>query len=128
MDKELISLGSRGIRIFLIMLPLIGSQVVFTNYFQAVGKAKISIFLSLLRQIIVLLPLILLMPHLFKLDGIWMAGPTADFISFIITTLMITLEIKRMNKHEKSLERIKKNPQELKTVLRNKVAIEGSII
>ncbi|MBU3181670.1 MATE family efflux transporter [Clostridium psychrophilum] len=108
-DKELISLGSRGIRIFLVMLPLIGSQVVFTNYFQAVGKAKISIFLSLLRQIIVLLPLILLMPHLFKLDGVWMAGPTADFISFIITTLMITLEIKRMNKHEKSLERIKEN-------------------
>jgi len=108
-DKELISLGSRGIRIFLIMLPLIGSQVVFTNYFQAVGKAKVSMFLSLLRQIIVLLPLILLMPHLFKLDGIWLAGPAADFISFIITTLMITSEIKRMNKHEKSLERIKEN-------------------
>lgn len=100
-DKELISLGSRGIRIFLIMLPLIGSQVVFTNYFQAVGKAKISIFLSLLRQIIVLFPLILLMPHLFKLDGVWMSGPASDLISFIITTLMITSEI--------SLEQIKEN-------------------
>ena len=108
-DKELISLGSRGIRIFLIMLPLIGSQVVFTNYFQAVGKAKISIFLSLLRQIIVLFPLILLMPHLFKLDGVWMSGPASDLISFIITTLMITSEIKRMNKHEISLEQIKEN-------------------
>ena len=108
-DKELINLGSKGIRIFLIMLPLIGSQVVFTNYFQAVGKAKISIFLSLLRQIIVLLPLILLMPHFLKLDGIWMAGPTSDFISFIITTLMIVHEIKRMNKHEKKLEIIKEN-------------------
>ncbi|MBU3177911.1 MATE family efflux transporter [Clostridium estertheticum] len=106
-DKELIDLGSRGIRIFLIMLPLIGSQVVFTNYFQAVGKAKISIFLSLLRQIIVLLPLILLMPNFFKLDGIWMSGPTSDFISFIITTIIIVAEIKRMNKHELSLERIK---------------------
>ena len=108
-DKELISLGSRGLRIFLIMLPLIGSQVVFTNYFQAVGKAKISIFLSLLRQIIVLLPLILLMPRLFKLDGVWMAGPASDFIAFIITIVMITIEIKKMNKHELSLERIKEN-------------------
>ncbi|MCB2308181.1 MATE family efflux transporter [Clostridium estertheticum] len=108
-DKELIDLGSRGIRIFLIMLPLIGSQVVFTNYFQAVGKAKISIFLSLLRQIIVLFPLILLMPHFFKLDGIWMAGPASDFIAFIITIIIIVSEIKSMNKHELSLERINEN-------------------
>ena len=106
-DKELINLGSRGIKIFLIMLPLIGSQVVFTNYFQAIGKAKVSMFLSILRQVIVLFPLILLMPHFFKLDGIWMAGPASDFISFIITAFMIVNEIKRMNKNEKSLEQIK---------------------
>ena len=108
-DKELISLGSRGIKIFLIMLPLIGSQVVFTNYFQAIGKAKVSMFLSLLRQVIVLLPLILLMPHFFKLNGIWMAGPASDIISFIITAFMIVTEIKSMNKNEKSLVQFKKN-------------------
>lgn len=108
-DKELINLGSRGIKIFLIMLPFIGSQVVFTNYFQAVGKAKVSMFLSLLRQVIVLFPLILIIPQFFKLDGIWMAGPASDFISFIITTFMIVAELKRMDKHEKSLERINEN-------------------
>jgi len=106
-DKELIGLGSRGIKIFLIMLPLIGSQIVFTNYFQAVGKAKVSMFLSLLRQLIVLLPMLLLLPKFFKLDGIWMAGPTADFITFIITTIMIVTEIKIMNEQENRLEAIK---------------------
>jgi putative MATE family efflux protein len=100
-NTELITLGARGLRIFLVMLPIIGSQVVFTNYFQAVGNAKMAMFLSLLRQIIVLLPMILIIPCFFKLDGVWMAGPVADLISFIATTIVMGIEIKKINKQQK---------------------------
>lgn len=96
-DSKLIAIGSRGIRIFLIMLPFIGPQCVCTNYFQAVGKAKKSMLLSLLRQVIVLLPLLIILPNYFKLDGVWMAGPCADFTAFVITTILIKLEMKNLN-------------------------------
>jgi putative MATE family efflux protein len=92
----LLSIGSRGIRMYLIMLPIIGFQIVSANYFQAVGKAKISIFLSLSRQVIVLLPLILVLPQIFKLDGVWMAGPSSDFIASFITAIFLIREIRKL--------------------------------
>lgn len=99
-DTELISVGSRGLSIFLMMLPLIGFQIVCTNYFQAINKAKKSMFLSLLRQVILLLPLILILPHYFKLDGVWMAGPVSDFLSSLITAYLIINEMKNLGKLE----------------------------
>lgn len=101
-DNKLITIGSRGLSIFLIMLPVIGFQTVATNYFQAIGKAKISMLLSLLRQVIVLLPLIMILPHIFGLDGVWMAGPTSDFISAAITAVFIAFEMKRLQKIQKN--------------------------
>lgn len=97
-DTELINIGSQGIRIFLMMLPIIGFQVVSSNYFQAIGRAKISIFLSLLRQVIILLPLLIILPRFFKLIGIWISGPTSDLISSILTAIFVIREIRRMNK------------------------------
>lgn len=94
-DSDLLKVGSRGLRIYLIMLPLIGFQVVCSNYFQAVGKAKVSIFLSLSRQVIILLPLIILLPRFFKLDGVWIAGPTSDFLASLLTGSILFLEMKR---------------------------------
>lgn len=97
-DAELLNIGSSGIRIFLAMLPIIGFQIVSSNYFQAVGKANISIFLSLSRQVIVLLPLLLILPHFLNLTGVWMAGPTADFLASLITALFIYRELKHLGK------------------------------
>lgn len=94
----LLSIGSRGIRMYLIMLPMVGFQIVSANYFQAVGKAKISIFLSLSRQVIVLLPLIIVLPQIFKLDGVWMAGPSSDFIASLITALFLIKELKKLER------------------------------
>jgi len=95
-DLELINIGSNGIRIFLAMLPIIGFQIVSSNYFQAVGKAKISIFLSLSRQVIVLLPLLVILPRFLNLTGVWMAGPTADLISSFITALLLIRELRHL--------------------------------
>lgn len=95
-DQKLISLGSNGLSIFTLMFPIVGFQIVSTNYFQAVGKAKKSMILSLLRQLIILFPLILVLPHFFKLNGVWIAGPVSDFISSVITFFFITYEMKKL--------------------------------
>ncbi|TDT51960.1 MATE family efflux transporter [Fonticella tunisiensis] len=102
-SPELIEKGSHGIRIFLSMLPIIGFQIVSANYFQAVGKPKHSMFLSLSRQVIVLIPLLLILPNFFKLDGVWMAGPASDFISSILTGLFLFIEIRHLeNRHKET--------------------------
>lgn len=100
--EELINVGSRGIRIFLVMLPIIAFQIVSANYFQAVGKPKHSMFLSLSRQVIILIPLLLILPGIFRLDGVWIAGPASDFLSSLLTAFFIIKELK--NLHEKHIE------------------------
>ena len=87
-DPELINIGVNGMRIFLCMLPLIGGQIIVTNYFQSIGKVKISMFLSLLRQVILLIPCLIVMPMFKGLNGVWLAGATSDFIACIITVIV----------------------------------------
>ncbi|KGG79602.1 multidrug transporter MatE [Caloranaerobacter azorensis H53214] len=100
-DKELIKVGAQGMRIFLSMLPIIGFQIVSSNYFQAVGKPKQAMFLSLSRQVLVLIPALIILPKFFKLKGIWMAGPVSDFISSILTGTFLFLELKKLKgKHQ----------------------------
>lgn len=93
-DPQLIQIASHGIRIFLLMTPIIGFQIVSSNYFQAIGKAKISLILSMLRQVIILIPMLLILPNFFGLEGIWMAGPIADFIAFVITAILLYKEMR----------------------------------
>jgi len=95
-NPELISIGSHGLRIFLAMLPIIGFQIVSSTYFQAVGKAKQSLFLSLSRQVIILIPLIIILPRLWGLTGIWMASPIADLISSAITAVFLAVEVRKL--------------------------------
>lgn len=102
-DSQLIDIGSKGITIFLSMFFLVGIQAVIANYFQAVGKAKKSMFLSLLRQVVLLIPLLLILPHFFKLNGVWMAGAASDFISSIISIILLVFEFKKLNKHKKDI-------------------------
>jgi putative MATE family efflux protein len=84
-DSSLIEITSHGMKIFLIMLPVIGGQIIVTNYFQSIGRVKISMFLSLLRQVIILIPCLLIIPMFMGLDGVWIAGATSDVLSVIIT-------------------------------------------
>lgn len=99
-NAELVAIGTHGIRIYLSMLPVIGFQVISTNYFQAVGKAKISMFLSLVRQVIVLIPLLLILPPIFGLNGVWISGPTSDAVASIITVFFVMRELKELKQQE----------------------------
>ncbi len=91
-DPFLIQTGSIGMRVHLCMLPLVGFMIPTTNFFQAIGRAKISILLNLLRQVIILIPIYLLLPLLLGFSGLWFAGPIADFISTLITAAFIRRE------------------------------------
>jgi putative MATE family efflux protein len=104
-DPELLDISKTGMRIFLCMLPFIGPQVVRTNYFQCIGRAKMSMFLSLLRQVILLIPCLIIFPKFLGLMGVWIAGPTSDFISYVVTTIIFKKAIKQLPKQTVALDR-----------------------
>lgn len=97
-DEELINIGTKGMRIFLFMMPVIGFQIISTNFFQSIGKAKISMFLSLLRQVIILIPMLLILPKFLGLTGVWIAGPISDGLASLITVFFVAKEFKNLNK------------------------------
>lgn len=95
-NPDLIEIGSHGMRIYLFMLPVIGFQIIGANYFQAVGKAGYAIILSMSRQIIILIPLVLLLPGILGLNGAWLASPIADLVAAILTGIFLMKEIKKL--------------------------------
>lgn len=95
-DPELVGIATNGIKIYLLMMPLIGFQVISSNYFQSIGKAKISMFLSLLRQVILLIPCILILPKIFGLNGIWLSGAVCDGLSSLITGIIFFYSVKKL--------------------------------
>ena len=106
-DPELVKIATNGIRIYLFMLPVIGFQVISSNYFQSIGKAKISMFLSLLRQVILLIPCLLILPNIFELNGIWLSGPISDGISSLITGILFYNSVKKLKEvKEDELEQV----------------------
>ena len=102
-DPELLENSVRGIRINMIAFPLIGSQAVITNFFQSIGKAKISIFLSLSRQMIFLLPLLITLPPLMGVDGVWTALPASDTIAFVVTWIVMIQYMRKFKQQHKEL-------------------------
>ncbi|MCC0651363.1 MULTISPECIES: MATE family efflux transporter [unclassified Clostridioides] len=93
-DSNLMEIAVRGININLITLPIMGISIVGPVYFQCVSKVKHSMFLTLLRQFILFIPLIIVLPIRFNLDGVWLAQPIADFIAMIIVLLFLRREFK----------------------------------
>ena len=93
-DAELVSISVDGIRKYLSMMPLIGVSMIGSSYFQAIGKAKHAMVLSLLRQVILLVPMMLILPRIFGLNGVWFAQPIADIISFAVTSVLLVIEVK----------------------------------
>ena len=93
-DPGMIVLGAEGIRIYLLMLPIVGFQVTVTGFFQATGRPRKSLFLSLSRQLLFLIPLIWLLSHFFGLRGIWMASPVSDVMSVILTVIWLKMDLR----------------------------------
>ena len=88
-DETLIALSVKGIRINMLLFPIIGFQMVVTNFFQCIGKVNIAIFLSLSRQLLFLLPLIGIFPLFWGLDGVWAALPTSDGIAALVASFVM---------------------------------------
>jgi Na+-driven multidrug efflux pump len=97
-DTALLKLGCRAMPLAGAMLPLIGFQIVSAGYFQAVGKPKQAMLLMVSRQVLLLIPAVLLLPQFFGLDGIWLALPTSDFLAFLVTGLCITHELRALGR------------------------------
>lgn len=97
-SQELLEIGTRGLKLFLLALPLVGFQIITGNYFQSTGKAGLAALISLLRQVIVLVPILMILPQHIGLDGVWLAGPIADTISAVITSFFLIYELKRLNR------------------------------
>ena len=83
-------------RIFLFMVLVNGVQLISSNFFAAIGKPLKGLVLSMTRQVLFLIPLVLILPLFFGLDGILYAGPAADTIAFIVTVTLIALELRKM--------------------------------
>lgn len=96
-DPALQHMGRGAIRIFLAMLPLFGIQMVGANYFQAVGRVKVAMFLTLSRQWLLLIPLVLILPLFLGLRGIWFAAPIADSLSTLLVIIFLIRELRLLS-------------------------------
>lgn len=90
-EPKFMDISIKGLRIYLLMLPIVGISITGSNYIQSIGEAKTAMFLSLLRQVILLIPFILILPRLFNLgvNGVWIAQPLSDVISSVITVAIL---------------------------------------
>ncbi len=100
-NQEVVSIAAKGLKIYTFMFPVIGFQIVSSIYFQAIGKPKITMFLTLSRQVIFLIPLVLVLSKLYGEMGVWISAPIADVLAFSITFFMIKREMKDLDKLEK---------------------------
>jgi putative MATE family efflux protein len=94
-DEELIRLSVYGLRITVMFFPLIGAQIVIANFFQSIGMAGKAIFLSLIRQVLVLIPCLIILPRFYGLTGVWVSMPVSDLMACIVSTIMIIYQIKK---------------------------------
>ncbi|HNW90935.1 MAG TPA: MATE family efflux transporter, partial [Bacteroidales bacterium] len=95
-DARLIQLSATGLRICFAVFPIVGFQIVTSSFFQSISKAKISIFLSLTRQVLFLIPMLLILPYFWQLNGVWMAIPAADFTSSLLTFIVMRQQLKKL--------------------------------
>lgn len=86
-----------GLRLTTLAYPLVGGQIVIGNFFQAIGKAKLSVFLSTTRQLIFLIPALVILPKYWGYSGVWYSFPTADVLS-VIVTLIVFFQFSKSNK------------------------------
>lgn len=94
-DETLIKISEHAIRVNMLVFPVVGAQMVCTGFFQSIGKAKVSMLLSLSRQLLFFLPLLLVLPNYYQVDGVWYAQPVSDFISVVVAVVMLVGYIRK---------------------------------
>lgn len=111
-STQLIELATHGLRIMGLVFPLVGTQIIIGNFFQSIGRPIMSVFLNIMRQFLVLIPCLLLLPCWWQGDGIWMSQMVADTFCAILSYLVIYIFFKRVFHHhdtkttDMSIERI----------------------
>lgn len=90
----------KALRTITVMLPLVGFQIVVTNFFQCIGMAAKSIFLSLTRQFLFLIPALFILPPIFGLNGVWYSLPAADFLATVLTAVLFLWQLRVFKKME----------------------------
>ena len=96
-EPALIEKASWSMRVMSIFMPFIGFQLVTTNFFQSIGKVNKSIFLSLTRQVLMLIPLLLFLPHFLGERGVWYSMPISDIVAAMLTVVMLVLQFREWN-------------------------------
>ena len=94
-DGALVALSAHAFRIYFIVYPVVGCQIVIQNYFQSVGRPKVSILLSLTRQLIFLIPAVIMLPKYFGLDGVWASMSVSDVLAFVFAIVVLLISIHR---------------------------------
>ncbi|MYM11769.1 MATE family efflux transporter [Muribaculum intestinale] len=97
-NPELISVTVNSLEISMLAFWAVGFQIVSTTLFQSIGMAGKSIFLSLIRQVIFLIPLLITLPKAMGLDGVWASFPTSDAFATVVTLVMVIWQLRRMNR------------------------------
>jgi Na+-driven multidrug efflux pump len=95
-DPMLVEMSARGLIIDMLVFPVVASQAVITNFFQCIGKVKVSIFLSLTRQLFMLLPMAFVFPLFWGLNGVWYSMPASDFAAFAMTIPILMWYLKKI--------------------------------
>lgn len=98
-DPQLISVTDNALHISMVAFWMVGFQIVSTTFFQSIGKVWKSIILSLARQVIFLIPLLLVLPDHFGLDGVWLAFPSSDILATMVTLFMIIWQFRQISRH-----------------------------
>ena len=99
-NAELTALSVNGMRIMVLAFPIVGFQMVVANFFQSIGQAQKSVLLSSMRQLLMLIPLLLILPDYFGLDGVWWSMPVSDFLSTVVAAVLLAYQFKSFKKGE----------------------------
>lgn len=97
-DKELIDIVVPGLKVVFLCFPVVGFQMVTSNFFQSIGHPGKAIFMSMARQVVFLLPLLLIMPHFFGVKGVWLSIPIADSLSATVAAYMLLVQYRKLSK------------------------------
>lgn len=101
-SETLYKIAVNGIRIVILALPIVGFQVVASNFFQSVGKAKLAMFATLFRQVIMLIPLLLIFPSMWGINGIWIAFPVSDAMAALAVSIILFREWNKISEWEQT--------------------------
>ena len=102
-DETLTHIARTGFRWYFMFFPVVGCQIVIQNFFQSIGKPKLSIFLSLTRQLIFLIPCLMIMPLFMELNGVWFGMAMSDMLAFLLAVATLIVMVRKLNKHFASL-------------------------